>query len=42
MLLQKNGYDLNPCNTVKDILYNTDVASSVVNLIVQSPVSEFV
>ena len=24
-LFQKNGYDFNVCNSVRDVLYNTDV-----------------
>ena len=31
-LFQKNGYDLNAYNNVRDILYNTDVITSVVKL----------
>ena len=30
-LFQKNGYDFNACNIVRDILYNTDVIISVVD-----------
>ena len=30
-LFQENGYDFNACNNVRDILYNTDIISSVVN-----------
>ena len=37
-LFQKNGYDFNACNNVRDILYNTDNISSIVKLIVHSPV----
>ena len=29
-LFQENGYDFNACNNVRDILYNTDIISSVV------------
>ena len=32
-LFQKNGYDLNACHNVTDILYNTDVTSHIVKLI---------
>ena len=39
-LFQKNGYDLNVCNNVRDILYNTDIINSIVKLIVHSPVGE--
>ena len=31
-LFEKNGYDFNACNNVRDILYDTDL-SSVVNLV---------
>ena len=41
-LFQKNGYDFNACNNVRDILYNTDIISSVVKLIVHSPVDKLV
>ena len=41
-LFQKNGYDLNVYNNVRDILYNTDMISSVVKLIVHSPVGKLV
>ena len=41
-LFQKNGYDLNACNNVRDILYNTDVISYIVKLIVHSPVGKLV
>ena len=37
-LFQKNGYDFNDCNNVRDILYNTDIIISIVKLIVHSPV----
>ena len=33
-LFPKNGYDLNACHNVTDILYNTDVTSHIVKLIV--------
>ena len=39
-LFQKNGYDFNACNNVRDILYNTDVINSIVKLIVYSPVGK--
>ena len=38
-LFQKNGYDLNAYNNVRDILYNTDV---ITKSIVHSPVGKFV
>ena len=28
----KNGYDLNAYNNVRDILYNTDVITNIVNI----------
>ena len=36
-LFQKNGYDFNACNTVRDILYNTDIINSALKLTVHSP-----
>ena len=41
-LFQKNGYDFNACNNVRGILYNTDIISSIVKLIVHSPVGKLV
>ena len=41
-LFQKNGYDFNACNNVRDILYNTDNINSIVKLIVHSPVRKLV
>ena len=41
-LFQKNGYDFNDCNNVRDILYNTDIINSIVKLIVHSPVGKLV
>ena len=41
-LFQKNGYDLNACNNVRDILYNTDATNHIVKLIVHSPVGQLV
>ena len=32
--------DSNACNNVRDILYNTDVITSLVNLIIHSPVGK--
>ena len=37
-LFQKNGYDLNAYNNVRDILYNTDAITNIVKSIVHSPV----
>ena len=39
-LFQKNEYDFNACNNVRDILYNTDIISSIFRLIVHSPVGK--
>ena len=41
-LFQKNGYDLNVYNNVRDILYNTDVITNIVRSIVHSPVGKLV
>ena len=41
-LFQKNGYDLTACNSVTDILYNTDVINHIVKWIVHSPVGKLV
>jgi len=41
-LFQKNGYDLNVYNNVRDILYNTDVITNIVKSIVNSPVGKLV
>ena len=41
-LFQKNGYDLNAYNNVRDILYNTDVITDIVKSIVHSPVGKLV
>ena len=41
-LFQKNGYDFNDCNNVRDILYNTDIINSIIKLIVHSPVGKLV
>ena len=38
--LQKNGYDFNVRNNIKDILYNTDVIASLVKLIAHSSVGK--
>ena len=29
-LFQKNGFDFNACNNVRDILYNSDLVTSIV------------
>ena len=39
-LFQKNGNDLNACNNVRDILYNTDAISHILKFIVHSPVNK--
>ena len=39
-LFQKNWYDFNACNNVRDILFNTDVIISVVKLIVHNSVDK--
>ena len=41
-LFQKNGYDFNACNNVRDILYNVNIINSIVKLIVHSPVGKLV
>ena len=41
-LFQKNGYDLNAYNNVRDILYNTDVITNIVKSIVHNPVGKLV
>ena len=41
-LLQKNGYDLNAYNNVRDILYNNDVITNIAKSIVHSPVGKLV
>ena len=41
-LFQKNIYDFNDCDNVRDILYNTDIIISVVELIVHSLVGKLV
>ena len=37
-LLQENGYYLNAYYNVRDILYNTDVITNIVQSIIHSPV----
>ena len=39
-LFKKDGYDFTPCNSVIDILYNTDVIIPIAKLIVRSPVGK--
>ena len=39
---RKNGYDFNACNSVRDVLYNTEVINCIAKLIVQSPVGKLV
>ena len=41
-LFQKDGYNFNDCNNVRDILYNTDIIVVIVKLIVHSPVGKLV
>ncbi len=41
-LIQKNGYDLNAYNNIRDILYNTDVITNTVKSIVHSSVGKLV
>ena len=41
-LFQKNGYDLNAYNNVRDVLYNNDVITNTVKSIVHSPAGKFV
>ena len=41
-LFQKNGYDFNAYNNVKDILYNDDVITNIVKSIVHSPEGKLV
>ena len=40
--LKKKRYDFNTCNNVRDISYNTDVITSIVKLIIHSPVGKLV
>ena len=40
VISENNGYDLNACNNVRDILYNTDVINHIVKLSVRSPVGK--
>ena len=41
-LFQKNGYDLNAYNNVRNILYNNDVITNIVKSIVHGPVGKLV
>ena len=41
-LFQRNGYDLNAYNNVRDILYNTDVITNIVKSIIHSAVGKLV
>ena len=41
-LVQKNEYNLNAYNNVRNILYNTDVITNIVKSIVHSPVGKLV
>ena len=38
----KDGYDFTACNNVREILYNTDVITFIVKLIVHSLVSKLI
>ena len=40
VISEKNGYDLNACNNVRDILYNTDAINHIVKLIFHRPVGK--
>ena len=42
IFFQKNGYDFNDCNSIRDTLYNTDIIISIVKLVVHSPVGKLV
>ena len=39
-LFEKNEYDFNACNNVRDILYNTDIINCIVKPTVDSPVGK--
>ena len=39
-LFQRNRNDINACNNIRDILYNTDIVNSIVKLIVHSPMGK--
>ena len=40
--LPKDGYDLNACSNINNILYNSDAINHIVKLIVHSPVGKLV
>ena len=42
VISEKTRYDFNTWNNVRDILYNTDVITSIVKLFVHSPVGTLV
>ena len=42
VISEKNVYDLNGCNNVRDILYNNDDINHIVKLIVHSPVGKLI
>ena len=42
LIKKKKRYDFNTCNNVRDISYNTDVITSIVKLIIHSPVGKLV
>ena len=41
-LVRKNGYDFNACDIARDILYITDVVTSVIKLIVHGPAGKLI
>ena len=41
-LFQKNGYDLNAYNNVREIFYINDIITNIVKSIVHSPVGKLV
>ena len=42
VISEKNGYDFNACNNVRDILYNINIINSIAKLIVHNPVGKLV
>ena len=42
VISEKNGYDLNAYNNVRDILSNTDVITNIVKSIVHSPAGKII
>ena len=42
VISEKNGYDLNAYNNIRDILYSTDVITNIVKSIGHSPVGKLV